>query len=83
MIVRAKVKQSFCNPTDEWKEGVYVFPLPETAAVDHMRMHIGERIVEGQIKEKSKAKKQYKAARKAGLRPASLSRNVPIFSLHR
>jgi hypothetical protein len=50
MIARAKVKQSFRNPTREWKEGVYVFPLPEDAAVDHMRMLIGERIIEGQIR---------------------------------
>ncbi len=50
MIARAKVKQSFRNPTNEWKEGIYVFPLADSAAVDHMRMHIGERIIEGQIK---------------------------------
>jgi Ca-activated chloride channel homolog len=66
LIARVKVKQAFRNPFPIWKEGVYVFPLPETAAVDHMRMHIGKRIVEGQIKEKIKAKKQYAAARKAG-----------------
>jgi Ca-activated chloride channel family protein len=57
MIARVKVKQSFHNPTREWKTGVYVFPLPETAAVGHMRMLIGERIIEGQIKEKVLAKK--------------------------
>ena len=68
MIARVKVKQSFRNPADEWKEGIDVFPLPATAAVDHMRMHIGERIIEGQIKERGIAKKQYQAARKAGKR---------------
>ncbi len=77
MIARTKVKQSFRNPTNDWKEGVYVFPLPETAAVDHMRMHIGERIIEGQIKEKEKAKKQYKAARKAGKRASLVEQERP------
>ena len=52
MIARTKVKQSFSNPGKIWQEGVYVFPLPETAAVDRMRMRIGERIIEGQIKGK-------------------------------
>ena len=77
MIARAKVKQSFRNPTREWKEGVYVFPLPEDAAVDHMRMLIGERIIEGQIKEKAIAKKQYKAARKAGKKASLVEQERP------
>ena len=66
MISRTKVRQRFTNTEQVFKEGIYVFPLPETAAVDHLRMHIGERVIEGQIKEKQKAKKQYQAARKAG-----------------
>ena len=47
MIARVTVKQRFVNPTGEWREGVYVFPLPEKAAVDHLRMQIGERVIEG------------------------------------
>jgi len=35
------------NPTSEWREGVYVFPLSEKAAVDHLTMHIGDRVIEG------------------------------------
>ena len=33
-IARVAVTQEFLNPTAEWLEGVYVFPLPEGAAVD-------------------------------------------------
>ena len=54
MIARVQVKQRFVNPTAEWREGVYVFPLPEKAAVDHLRMQIGERVIEGQIKERAR-----------------------------
>ena len=57
MVARVHVSQKFKNPDDEWKEGIYVFPLPEQAAVDHMRMYIGERVIEGQIKERREAKK--------------------------
>ncbi|MFO0717878.1 MAG: VIT domain-containing protein, partial [Nitrospira sp.] len=40
-ISRTTVTQEFTNPStrkEDWLEGVYVFPLPETAAVDQLRM---------------------------------------------
>jgi Ca-activated chloride channel homolog len=50
-VARARVVQTFRNPREEWVEGVYVFPLPERAAVDGLRMKVGERVVEGEIQE--------------------------------
>lgn len=49
-------------------EGIYVFPLRETAAVDHLRMKVGERIIEGEIKERAEAKKVYEQAKQEGKR---------------
>src|SRR5438067_13615134 len=40
MTARARVTQRFINPTGDWREGVYAFPLPEKAAVDHVSMQI-------------------------------------------
>jgi Ca-activated chloride channel family protein len=71
LVVEATVRQSFKNPGDEWLEGVYVFPLPEKAAVHEMRLEIGERVIEGQIKEREAARKVYQQAKKEG-RKASL-----------
>ncbi|HSD69601.1 MAG TPA: marine proteobacterial sortase target protein [Woeseiaceae bacterium] len=71
LVARVSVKQSFRNDGSEWVEGVYVFPLPDTAAVDRLRMHIGERFIEGEIREKEQAKKEYKQAKQEG-RKASL-----------
>lgn len=65
-IVRATVRQHFVNPSSAWLEGVYVFPLPEQAAVDHLVMEIGERRVVGQIKPRAEAKKVYEQAAAAG-----------------
>ena len=48
LVARTAVEQSFHNPTEHWVEGVYVFPLPEDAAVDRLRLRVGERIVEGE-----------------------------------
>ncbi len=77
MINRVSVTQSFSNTTDNWQEGIYVFPLPENAAVDHMRLKIGERIIEGQIKEKQAAKKIYQQAKKQGKQAALTEQERP------
>ena len=68
MLARVQVRQTFHNPGYRWAEGIYVFPLPEQAAVDHLRMVIGERIIEGQIKERAQAQKTYQQAKQAGQR---------------
>jgi Ca-activated chloride channel family protein len=66
LVARVAVKQTFRNDGQQWVEGVYVFPLPDNAAVDRMRLHIGERFIEGEIREKEQAKKEYEKAKKAG-----------------
>jgi Ca-activated chloride channel family protein len=66
LVARVSVSQSFRNEGQEWVEGIYVFPLPDSAAVDRLRMHIGERIIEGEIREKEQAKKEYERAKTAG-----------------
>ena len=66
LVARVAVKQQFRNTSQDWVEGVYVFPLPDRAAVDRMRLHIGERVIEGEIQEKEHARKTYEQARKAG-----------------
>jgi Ca-activated chloride channel family protein len=71
LVARVSVRQEFHNQGDEWTEGVYVFPLPDEAAVDRMRLHIGERFIEGEIREKEQARKDYEQARSEG-RKASL-----------
>jgi Ca-activated chloride channel family protein len=65
-IVRATVRQHFVNPSNAWLEGVYVFPLPEQSAVDHLAMEIGERRVAGRIEPRDEAKKAYEQAAAAG-----------------
>jgi len=66
MIARVNVTQHFTNPSSEWVNGIYVFPLPENAAVDHMKLIIGERVIEGKIKERIQAKKIYEQAKQQG-----------------
>ena len=70
MIARVSLTQNFRNDTSDWQEGVYVFPLPENAAVNHMQMQIGDRLIVGEIKEKNIARKIYNEAKKSGKKAA-------------
>ncbi len=77
IVARAVVRQTYRNPYDAWFEGIYVFPLPENAAVDHMRMKIGERVIEGDIKERQAARVQYEQAKAGGKRAALVEQERP------
>ncbi len=77
LVVRATVRQTFHNPHDHWYEGIYVFPLPENAAVDHLKMRVGEREVLGVIKERAQAKAAYEQAKASGQRAALLEQERP------
>jgi Ca-activated chloride channel homolog len=76
-VARAHVVQTYQNPEDDWYEGVYVFPLPENGAVDRLRMRVGERVIEGEIKERGAARAAYGEARAAGQRAALLDQERP------
>jgi Ca-activated chloride channel family protein len=66
LVARVSVRQEFRNEGSEWTEGIYVFPLPDKAAVDRMRLHVGDRYIEGEIREKEQARKVYEQARREG-----------------
>ncbi|TRY33104.1 marine proteobacterial sortase target protein [Aliiglaciecola sp. M165] len=77
LIARARVTQKFTNTSDEWMNGIYVFPLPENAAVDHLQMRIGDRTIEGQIHPKKKAKAIYQQAKREGKKASLLVQERP------
>src|SRR5258708_36013049 len=54
-VARVYVTQQFTNPTADWVEGLYVFPLATNAAVDELLMHVGERTIRGEIERREKA----------------------------
>jgi Ca-activated chloride channel family protein len=76
-VARVEVTQSFHNPYDKKIEAVYVFPLPNRAAVDDMTIQVGERTIQAIIKKRAEARKIYEAARKAGHVAALLDQERP------
>jgi len=74
---RVIVTQEFHNPFQEKIEAVYVFPLPQSAAVDDMTMIVGDRTVKGKIKRHEEAQAIYEAAREAGQTAGLLDQERP------
>ena len=76
-VASVRVEQVFGNPYEKPIEAIYVFPLPHNAAVHAMRMRIGERTVEGQIKLREEAQVLYRQAREQGRTAALLDQERP------
>jgi Ca-activated chloride channel family protein len=74
---RVVVVQTFRNPSKEAIEAVYTFPLPNDAAVDRMRMKVGDRIIEGEIKRREEARVIYDQAKAAGQTASLLDQERP------
>jgi Ca-activated chloride channel family protein len=77
IVARASVRQRFANTAGDCVEGVYVFPLPENAAVDRMRLTAGQRVIEAEIRERVEAKKIYEQAKAEGKKASLLEQERP------
>jgi len=65
-ISRVEVTQSFENPFTTTLEAVYIFPLPDEAAVDDMLIRIGDKTIKGSIKKRQEAQQIYEEAKQQG-----------------
>ncbi|MBM9604061.1 marine proteobacterial sortase target protein [Desulfopila inferna] len=82
MVANAFVRQRFINDSDQWRQAVYVFPLPDESAVQHMRMIVGDRVIVGKIEEKREARRIYEKARSEGKKTSLLAQKRPnVFSM--
>jgi Ca-activated chloride channel homolog len=75
--VRARVTQIFRNPTQNWVEATYVYPLPTGGAVDTLKMVVGDRVVVGKIKERQQARIVYEQAQRNGQKAALTEQERP------
>ncbi|MDA8137440.1 MAG: VIT domain-containing protein [Desulfobacteraceae bacterium] len=77
VVVRVRLRQVFQNPYDERLETIYVFPMPENAAVDGYSFRIGEKVIKGVVKEKEQARKEYEQAKQEGRKAGLLEQERP------
>jgi len=66
MLARTTVTQVFENRSGAWAEGRFLFPLPEHSHVDTLRIRIGDRIIDGEVREKADARRVFAEARADG-----------------
>ena len=76
-LQRAVVRQVYGNPYEDPIEAVYVFPLPQSGAVDRMDMWIGDRLVHGEIHQRELARQIYEDALEAGQTASLLEQERP------
>jgi Ca-activated chloride channel family protein len=74
---RARITQLFRNPTKQWMEATYVYPLPAGSAVDTLKMVVGDRVVVGDIKERTEARVVYEQAKRDGQTAALTEQQRP------
>jgi len=83
IIADVKVTQRYKNEGTRPIEARYVFPASTRAAVYGMRMRVGKRLVEAQIREKQQARAEYETAKKEGKSASLLEQQRPnVFQMN-
>ncbi|MGY0570351.1 marine proteobacterial sortase target protein [Bradyrhizobium sp. RDM12] len=75
--LRTRVTQIFRNPTKDWVEATYVYPLATDGAVDTLKMVVGDRVIVGDIRERQQARAIYEQARRNGQKAALTEQERP------
>jgi Ca-activated chloride channel family protein len=76
-VATVDVTQQFHNPYASKIEAVYVFPLPQDAAVNEFVMTIGDRKIRGIIRERQQAQQIYDDAKRQGYVASLLTQERP------
>ncbi len=76
-VVRTRVNQTFHNPSSDWLNATYRFPMPDGSAVDGLVMRVGDTLIRGEIKEKQIAKRTFERAQRQGKRASLISQSKP------
>jgi len=77
VLARVRVEQVFENPYPERLEAIYIFPLPEDAAVDRYWFQVGEKVIRGVVMKRADARQEYERARTEGRKAALLEEERP------
>ena len=76
-ISTVDVQQQYHNPYSDKIEAVYVFPLPQNAAVNDFLMTVGDRRIRGIIREREEAQQIYQQAKSQGFVASLLTQERP------
>jgi len=76
-IARVRVTQAFRNTSASWMEATYLYPLPESGAVDSLKMVVGQRVIVGRIKRRVEARDIYEKAKAEGKKAGLVEQERP------
>jgi len=76
-IARTRVVQAFRNTSSQWVAATYLYPLPDDAAVDSLKMVVGQRVIVGEIRRRAEAAALYERARAQGQKAALVEEQRP------
>lgn len=82
-VARTRIVQAFRNSGRRWAAATYLYPLPDEAAVDSLKMVIGNRIVVGEIRRREDAARIYEAAKSRGQKAALVEQQRPNMFVNR
>ncbi len=71
-VAQVQVTQVFCNQSGRVAEGVYIFPLPEDAAVSDFQMTVNGEVLEGKLLDRDEARRIYEEIVRSQRDPALL-----------
>lgn len=77
LIADTRLVRRFRNTSDQWQEGVFVFPLPEKASVYGLTLTVGERTIVGKVQPRAEARQTYQKARDAGHHAVNVEQQRP------
>ncbi len=76
-VARTRVRQVFRNDAETTQHARYLFPLPDEAAIDSLTLRYGNHVIEGVIREKQAARRDFEKAKDEGRKAALLDQNRP------
>lgn len=76
-LAETRLVQVFQNDGAAAAEALYLFPLPEDAALHAMTIRVGDRVIEGVVRERARARRIYETAKQAGHRAGLVEQQRP------
>ena len=77
LVYEVTVRQTYVNRYTTPLEATYIFPLPDRGAVGDFKMFVGGREIEGVLKERGEARRDYDEAIAAGHRASIVEEERP------
>jgi len=68
-VARTEIEQSYYNASGQTLEGTYRFPLPPDASISRLALYVGNRLEEGEVVERHRARRIFRRIVEDTIRP--------------